>query len=175
MKYDQGIKNGEVVVLEVCGQELAKMVEVDYQHRLAEATEDERVLKRTVQEIVEEWNRLEYNSWRTHNRRKVFVQKEGDGSTDLNLLDMIADDSQEKERQKKADYDEMCQKVRQALKPDQAEMIIAICLDGMTVKDYAHSINENLAGTYKKFQRTKKKIKRNFQKVSNFPLSRGYK
>ena len=160
MKYDQGIKREEIVTLEVCEKELALLVENDYQFRFENATEDEIITKRTPQEIIEEFNRGERNSWQTHNRRKVSFQTDEDDNQ-LTMLDLLIDDSQEKERQQQEDYEVLCQKIKQALKPEQAAMIIAICLDGVAVKDYATEIGDKPTNVYERFRYAKMILKKN--------------
>ena len=164
MKYDQGVRNTEIVTLEIPEEELDKMVKLDYERRLSEACSHEIVEMRTPIEIIEEWNRKEYNSWQTHNRRKVALQKEADEGVENDMMDMIADKSQIEARQRQEDYDEICQKIHQVLKPEQAEMIIAICLDGMIIKDYALEIGEKPDNIYKKLNRAKTKLKLILQK-----------
>lgn len=159
MKYDQGVRREEVVTLEVSEKELEKMVEIDYQQRLAGAASDEVVLKRTPQEIFDEMNRQERNSWQTHHRRLVSLQKESDDVSEINVMDIITDDSQEEARQRQEDHDDMCQKIRQLLKPEQADMIIAICLDGMAIKDYGLEINDKPNNVTQRFKRIKKNLK----------------
>ena len=142
LKYDQGIKNEDVVALEVSEQEFEQMIEFDYQERLANAKEGEVTHRRTPQEIFNELNRAERNSWQTHNRRSTSYQNEMGKADDMDTMDMLPDYSQLEEIQKNEDYDEQCQRIRNEfkLKPGQADMIIAICLDGMRVKDYAEQI-----------------------------------
>ena len=72
-----------------------------------------------------------------HYRHVIHHEREADNGLAMNVMDVLAYDSQEKARQKQEDYEEVYQKIRQALKPDYADMIIAICIDGMAVKDYA--------------------------------------
>ena len=160
LKYDQGVKKEEVVELEVSEKELEIMIENDYQLRLSLSSGEEIVLKRSAKEIFDELNRKEYNSWQTHNRRKVRSQQsEKAEESEADILDVIADYSQIEAFENKADYEEQCQKIRQKLKPDQAEMMIAICLDGMAVKDYAEKIGEKPNTVTKRFMRLKKFLK----------------
>ena len=152
IKYDQGVKKEEIVTLEVSEKELEKMVELDYQQRLASTSSGEMVLKRTPEEIIEEWNRQEYNDWRRHHRyleryATIFEKEE---------QSEIADNIQEKERKKQEDYDDICQKIRQILKSEQADMIIAIYIDGMSVKGYARKINDRPNNVTQRLKRVKR-------------------
>lgn len=160
MKYDQGVRREEVVILEVPEKELEKMVEIDYQQRLEQVVSDEVVLKRAPQEILNEMNRQERNSWQTHNRRLVSLKKESNEGSEINTMDLIADVSQEEARQRQELYDELCQKVRQLLKPEHADMIIAICLDRMAIKDYAAKIGDKPNNVTQRFKRVKTILKK---------------
>jgi len=156
MKYDQGIKKEEIITLEIPEKQLAKMIEMDYQQRLATAFSDEIILKRTALEIIEEWNKQEYNAWRRHHRyiepHVMLFEKEGP--------EAFVDHLWEKEHQRQDDYDEVCQKIRQALKPDQAEMIIAIYIDGLSVKAYAHKIGDRPNNVSQRLKRIKISLKK---------------
>jgi len=144
LKYDQGIKANEVVSLEIPAQEFETMIEFDYQERLMKAEEGELVERRTSQEILDEMNRIERNSWRRYKEHtsysNVVLKREDDQLVEEEIIDTFADNSQLEDFEKEIDYEEQCQKIRQLLKPDQADMVIAICLDGVRVKDYAEQI-----------------------------------
>ena len=161
LKYDQGVKANEVIGLEVPAQEFETMIEFDYQERLANAKEDEVIERRTPQEIFNELNRAERNSWQTHNRRSTSYQNETGEAHDMDTMDMLPDYSQLEEIQKNEDYEEQYQRIRNEfkLKPDQADMMIAICLDGMLVKEYAEEIGDDSNLVSKRFVYTKKVLK----------------
>ena len=159
MKYDRGIKREEIVTLEIPERELEIMVELDYQQRLANASPNEVVTKQTPVEIIEGWNRAEYNSWRTHHRYLISSQQENDEGFKMNVMDVIADNSREEAHQRQASYREKCQEIRRVLNPEQAEMIIAICLEGMAVKDYALQIGDTLKNVSKRFNRVKNTLR----------------
>lgn len=63
-------------------------------------------------------------------------------------------------------YEYYCNYLRSILKPDAAEMIIAIVLDGMTVGEYAASIGENANNVSHRYRRAIKKLKKVFSKTS---------
>ena len=163
IKYDQGVKKEEIVILEVPEKELEKMMEIDYQNRLAEAHHDESVEMRAPAQIIEEWNRQEYNAWRRHHRYlcklPIVINKDNECFAEINQLDLLADDSEEKERHKQVEYATTCQKIRRVLKPEQAEMIIAICIDGMSVKEYAAKIGDKPNNVTQRFKRVKSILK----------------
>lgn len=156
MKYDQGVKKEEVVTLEIPETAFESMVEFDYQQRLALALPDDVVQKRTPVEIIEEGNRLEYNSWQTYKRNQVAWI---DASTQTNLVGRISDDSQVETLRRQADYEELCQKIRHVLTLEQAEMIIAICLDEKSVQEYALEVGDKPVNVYERLRSVKKKLK----------------
>jgi len=143
LKYDQGIKKEEVVHLEIPIEEFEEMLENDYQYRLANAVDGEMIERRTAQEFFDDMNRNELNSWRKNNRRLISVKTEDEESSEMDMMDLIVDDSQARQYQKQEDCEALCQEIRQLLKPKQAEMIITIDIDGMGVKDYATQKNLN--------------------------------
>ena len=155
LKYDRGLKPEEVVTLEVNPQELETMVEHDYRQRLARATCGEVVLRRTPQNIFDEMNRQERNSWQTHHRHLDLVSHQQEDNKDFEMV-IIADHSWEEARQRQEAYEDICQKIRLVMKPEQANMIIAICLDGMAVKEYALQIGDTLTNVSQRFSRAKK-------------------
>lgn len=175
MKYDQGVKKEERVTLEIPERELKSMIENDYQQRLATAPPDEVVSKRTHVEIMEEWNRLEYNAWRKHYRyietSISTSQKEGEEErSSIDVIDLLPDHSDVKEHQRRADYREICQQIHQVLKPAQAEMMIAICLDGLTVQDYARQIEDTPKHVSDRFNYAKQRLKENLTQKINESL-----
>ena len=142
MKYDQGIKQSEIVTLEIPTHELEQLIENDYQYRLAYANNPVEINRRSAQAIITEWNRHEYNSWQTHNRRKIKFQRTDNEAAEIDWQDLIADNTQLENLTQQEDYEAICQKIHSLLKPQQAEMMITICIDGMSVKDYAQKIGD---------------------------------
>ena len=63
-------------------------------------------------------------------------------------------------------YKHYCSHIREILKPDAAEMVIAIVLDGMTVGEYAASIGEDANNVSHRYRRAIKKLKKVFSKTS---------
>ena len=155
LMYD-GKSNLEIVKLDVPAQEFKKMIEFDYQERLASAADGEVIRKRTPQEILDEINRKEYNSWQKHNRRKVSLQQIDEDDFEMNALDLVSDFSQVETHRKQEEYEAVCKKIHELLKPEQAEMIIVICLDGVSVNDYAVRINDRPNNVSKRYNRLKR-------------------
>ena len=159
MKYDQGVRAEEVVMLEIPDEEFAEMIENDYQQRLRVAAAGEVVLRRTPQAIIDEWNREELSCWRKHNRRSIPLLEESDEGSEMEIMNILTDRSWEKGRQRKEEYEEICQRIYQALKPKQAEMMIAICIESVSIKDYALKIGDEYNNVFRRFKRTKKLLK----------------
>jgi len=129
-------------------------------------TEEEK--RQTLQEAVDEYlNKPEYNSWhkfdRHHGESKA---KPEDGEEDLDtsepLMNEVADDrifrKDEIARETAWDEEELKAKIRAALKPDYAEMIIAIHIDGMSCMEYAESIGQKPNTVNHRLQRAEKKL-----------------
>lgn len=120
-----------------------------------------------IQEAFEEqFNKPEYNSWHKFDRHRGNLKRpfrKNDEDTDEHDgLDTVADNSQEEERNRQYEYEELCQKIRTMLKPKFAEVIIAVCLDDMTPEEYAAITGEKRNTVYKRLQRAKKKFQEVF-------------
>lgn len=165
MKYDQGVKREERVTLEASDREFEEMIERDYQTRLSSADDPTRIKRRTAQEIVDVWNRMERNSWQTHHRRKALTRKwDTNGCRSGDFMDSFADQTQTDAWERRHDYETLCDKLSALLTPELTEMIVAICIEGYSVKEYAQSIGENLNTVYARFRRTKKFLSENFSR-----------
>ena len=197
--YEDNIKNGHpfYTTIEIPDGDYSVMLDTDYEQRLAEAKPEKRSeIKRckTVQEVFDLMNKREYNNWRKHNRHweadavpKRIDGKRGkvpgkeehdelrDGSDIPNYVDAFPDFTDEKAREHQYDYEDWCERIRNAMKPDYAEMIIAIHLDGMKPGEYAESIGEKPNTLNHRLQRAEKKFKELFPKTSFLTYSRGYK
>lgn len=161
MRYDQGLKKDEVVVLDVSDHEFEQMIEFDYRERLAEAAEGENVYRRLPQEILDDINEEDFKSWRKHNRRLVNRKSKNEETAELDMMDLTVDDTQRQSHQREEGYEELCQKIRSRLTPRQAEMIIAIYLDGMRICDYAEEMGDKPNNVMHRIKRAKKLLKEN--------------
>lgn len=169
-----------VTALEVPEEDFTLMIDVDYQTRLATAEDKETVTRRTPQEIMDEqFNKPDYNNWHKFDRHsgqpKTPYRKDDEAEDETDVMDKFADWSDTEKLDRQFEYEALCQKIRQALKPDYAEMIIAICIDGKSVDEYATIIDEKPNTVSKRFIRAKKKVKTIFEKTSYFDSSQGYK
>ena len=113
-----------------------------------------------IQDAFEEmFNKPEYNNWHKFDRHRGNLKKQfrkDDEETDE------SDGSQEEERDRQYEYEALCQEIRDVLKPEYAEVIIAMCLDDMTPEEYAATTGEKRDTVYKRLQRAKKKIQEIF-------------
>lgn len=125
--------------------------------------------------IQEEWdkqfNRPEYNSWHKADRHRGYSgAMSDDESEEMDdsepLMKEVRDPriflKDEIERNNKMDYEMYCEKIRAAVKPAQAEMLIAIILDGMEVEEYAESIGDNANNVSHRYRRALKKLEKIF-------------
>ncbi|HRX00833.1 MAG TPA: hypothetical protein P5280_15170, partial [Cyclobacteriaceae bacterium] len=68
---------------------------------------------------------------------KKQFRKDDEEEDKTDHMDTLPDYSDEENREKQAEYEYVCGILRKNLKPQQAEMLISIILDGMPVSDYA--------------------------------------
>lgn len=112
-------------------------------------------------EVEERYNKPEYNNWHKMDRHRGDLKrpfrKDDDEADNSDGLDLIPDYSDEERRERKEDYDAVCQKLRTLLKSEYAEVIIAVVLDGKTPEEYAAETGLHKDAIYKRLQRAKKK------------------
>lgn len=131
----------------------------------------------------EEYNKPDYNNWHKFDRHRGYSKaKPNDETDEINtsepLMDEVMDptvfNKEEIEREKQWEYEAICEKIRVELKPDYAEMIIAIHLNGMRCCDYAklHNIKPNTLNH--RLQRAEKKFREVISKTSFSDSSQGY-
>lgn len=112
-------------------------------------------------EVEERYNKPEYNNWHKMDRHRGDPQrpfrKDNDEADNSDGLDLVPDYSDEERRERKEDYNAVCQKLRTLLKSEYAEVIIAIVLDGKTPEEYAAETGLHKDAIYKRLQRAKKK------------------
>ena len=112
-------------------------------------------------EVEERYNKPEYNNWHKMDRHrgepKRSFRKDDEEADNSDGLDLIPDYSDEERRERKEDYDAVCQKLRTLLKSEYAEVIIAVVLDDKTPEEYAAETGLHKDAIYKRLQRAKKK------------------
>lgn len=117
-----------------------------------------------IQDTFEEnFNKPEYNNWHKFDRHrgnlKKQFRKDDEGADDSDGMDTVADNSQEEKLNRQYEYEDLCQKLREVLKSEFAEVIIAVCLEDKNPEEYAAEIGEKRDTVYKRLQRAKKKYK----------------
>lgn len=116
-----------------------------------------------IQDAFEEqFNKPEYNNWHKFDRHRGNLKqfrKDDEVAVDGDGMDTVADNSQEEKLNRQYEYEDLCQKLCDVLKPEFAEVIIAVCLEDKTPEEYAAEIGEKRDTVYKRLQRAKKKYK----------------
>lgn len=172
--YEENIKNGHksYTTIEIPDGDYSIMLDIDYEQRLAEAKPEKKAeVKRceTVQEMLDLMNSKEYNNWRRFYRNlgipKTPYRKDDETEDETDVMDTIADDSQEVERNLQNEYEGICQWIHKALskKQDWADVFIAVRIDGMPIRDYARSIGADENNISQKLKRAEKKLKEFFE------------
>lgn len=120
-----------------------------------------------------QYNRPDYNNWHQFNRHRGFSKKNPNDKTNAvdefePLIEEVRDPSvyyeQEIDRSNQWEYEALCQKIRETLKPSAADMVIAIALDGLTVGEYAASIGDEPNNVSHRYRRAISKLKKVFKK-----------
>ena len=135
------------------------------------SVEDEALGKdeKSIQEAFEElFNRPDYNNFHKLERHK-------DYNTDVSgEYVMSSSYNPYEEMETEENYNEICRQIRECLKPEWAELFIAVHIDGESIRDYADRIGESENNLTKKLERAEKKLKKIFSKTSDFPSCHGY-
>lgn len=173
IRYDEKLS-----CLEVPEEDFTLMIEADYEDRLSSAEDKEVVVHRSAQEIINErFNKLEYNNWHQFDRHRGMPKKpfhKDDQEIDeTDHMDYLPDTSVEETWEKQAEYDYVCDMIRKTLKPNQAELIIAIYLDGISVTKYAEREGVHKSAISHRLETAKRNFKKVFPKSSTFPSCQG--
>lgn len=135
------------------------------------SVEDEDLGKdeKSIQKAFEEqFNRPDYNNLHKLERHK-------DYNTDVSgEYVMSSSYNPYEELETEENYNEICRQIRECLKPEWAELFIAVRIDGESIRDYAASIGGSENNLTKKLERAEKKLKEIFSKTSDFPSCHGY-
>ena len=161
----------EYQTLEVENMELEKWLNISISEE--ESQED---YEKRVQDVIEErFNRPDYNSWHKHDRHTGNAyMKSKDGTVEVNTEEAIMFRAADKSPfnisidgvHNQLEYEECCETLRSLLKPAQADMVIAIALDGYTVGEYAAEIGDDANNVSHRYRRAINKLKKVFQKTS---------
>lgn len=176
--YENNIRNSHknFTAIEIPDGDYSDLLDKDYEQRLAAAPADKvDKVKRceTVQEMFDLMNKEEYNKWHRHQRHignSKAQPKDGEEGMEINepLPEEVLDDRifrrDEARREQEEDDAEFCAKLRAALKPDYAEMLIAIHIEGMSCIEYAATIGQKPNTVNHRLQRAEKKFIEIFSK-----------
>lgn len=172
--YEENIKNGHkfYTTIEIPDGDYSIMLDTDYEQRLAEAKPEKKAeVKRceTVQEMLDLMNSREYNNWRKFHRHlgnpKTPYSKDDEDEDETDVMDTIADNSQEEERNLQYEYEAVCSKILQALvkKPEWADAFIAVRINGMSIREYANTIGADENNITQKLKRATKKLQQEYE------------
>lgn len=163
----------EYQTLEVENMELEKWLNIS----ISEEESQEDYEKRIQEEIEERFNRPDYNNWHKHDRHAgVAKMKNKEGVVEVNTEEAIMAKAVDKsvftkdinELVERIDhewqYEHYCDYLRSIFKPDAAEMVIAIVLDGLTVSEYAERIDDEPNNVSHRYRRAINKLKKILKK-----------
>ena len=134
---------------------------------------DEEKRKQLQSAFDEQFNRPDYNNWHQLDRHRGESKAKSEDGVDERdasepLMSEVIDDrvfrKDEIMCEQKWEDEEVRAKIRAVLKPDYAEMIIAIHLDGMSCIEYAASIGQKPNTVNHRLQRAEKKLREIFEK-----------
>ena len=172
--YEENIKNGHkfYTTIDIPDDDYSIMLDIDYEQRLAVAKPEKKAeVKRceTVQEMLDLMNSKEYNNWRRFHRHlgkpNTPYRKDDEAEDETDVMDTIADNSQEIERSNQYEYEDVCKWIRKVLgkKEDWADMFIAVRIDGMSIREYASSIGADENNITQKLKRATKKLEQEYK------------
>lgn len=131
--------------------------------------EDEEMTEERLQEEFEKtYNRPDYNNYHKHTRhwgmpKKVYT-KDDEDADETDGIDQIPDWSEEEERQRQWEYEDVRMKLEAALpgKPEWVDIIMAVDIDGESIRDYADRTGEDENNITQKRKRALKKLRNIF-------------
>jgi len=175
IRYDN-----QVTAIDVPEEDFTLMIQLDYEKQMAETDHPAKVQRRTPQDIMDErFNKADYNNWHRHyrnwdgdavpssiygGRHHVSADLEASGERHHFDMDEFPDLAAMDAQARKEREDELRAWIREKLKPDYAEMLIAIHMDGLSVTDYASQVGETRTAVSHRLQRAEKKLKEIFKK-----------
>lgn len=190
--YEEDIRNGvpHYTTVEVPDGDYMTVLEQDYQMRLAAAPDGKKdKVKRcsTLQELYDILNKETYNGWHRHDRhtladaapkrldgRKGYSRPcDEEGSPVGDTIEMFADNSDKEERECREEYEAVCAMLRKYLKPDQAELLIAVHIDGIPKQEYAARMGITPSAVSHRLKTAEKIFRKIFPTSSSFDPSRG--
>ena len=164
-----------LTTIDVPEEDFTVMVQTDFDERRAVSDDPDAVQPRSRQEIVEEqFNKPDYNGWHRHWRhtdedaRPARLDHKADSlPADIEAepephhftLDEFPDMTLPVEMELCDSYRDQCALLRRKLKPDYAEMLIAIHLDGYSINDYVARIGDDPNNVSHRLKRAEKKLR----------------
>lgn len=130
--------------------------------------EKEQLLQDTWEE---RFNRPDYNNFHKHERHYgIAMATNNDGSVEANTEEAVYEKASDKSSftrsidgaEEKMMYESLCRTIRANFKPETAELIIAVYLNGMSVTDYADSIGDARINASHRLHRADKKLREIF-------------
>lgn len=165
VRYENNYRKIEVELSDMEGW-LVSINALDISLVAKQSVEDrEEAVQTAVEGII---NKTDYNNWHTFNRHRGILPKPGrkedqdkDGFDGTQYLEGIAYARSQKARE---NYNATCAAVRKALgkKEEWADAVIAVYLDGYTIRDYAAQKEENENNITQKLKRARKKLAKIF-------------
>ena len=96
-----------------------------------------------------------------------------DDSPAGDAIELFADTSGEAARERREDYEAVCAMLRRHLKPDQAELLIAVHIDGIPKQEYADRMGITPSAVSHRLKTAEKNFRKIFPSPSSFDPSRG--
>ena len=129
----------EISIIEITDNESMQWIESDYLYRLNNASESDKksIKRRSIDEIVDEINKNEKNSWQKKHRHCILDPVNDEGQA---ILDNISDPNamSPEDYSIKENYKDI---LKANLKPNYYDVINCILLNNVSYKDYANSRN----------------------------------
>lgn len=167
MRYEDKFQEVEVDAMDA-----GKWVNID----IDDCESVEEFEKRIQEQVDEQYNKPEYNIYHRETRHlgnAMYRNKDGsvEVNTDEALIRKAADDSiftkdmdELEERMERVYQDKHYRdKIRSLLKPDVADMVIAIAIEGKTASEYAELINDDANNVSHRYRRAIKKLEKVFK------------
>lgn len=166
---------GRNVCFEVSEKDCIEMVRKDYEARLKDAEDKESVRRRSAQEIINDIYKDEYNNERKHASHKAMYlasQKspnEEDLETDgIELLEDTRVIQDFRRLETKESVEDLERMMRELLTRKEADVLSAVLLKDMTLKEYAAQEGRLYNTCQKVFKRAKDKLLKNFSEKRPF-------
>ncbi len=142
MRYEDNFQK-----LEISADDVGKWLNI----RMEDCDSEGQFEQKAQEKVDKQYNRPDYNNCYKFNRHRGFSKKRPNDKINVvdefePLIEEVRDPSvyyeQEIDRSNQWEYEALCQKIRETLKPSAADMVIAVALDGLTVGEYAASIGD---------------------------------